>query len=111
MPPRPPPQPGPLTILCAIAAVAATWVSFAVDQGIRGLVGALLGVPFLGVQVSEAHRFLPQAVQGPVGSLGPGAFALMVLSGALLNLLLAGGFFVIIRAMHAAGWLRAFALE
>jgi hypothetical protein len=111
MPPRPPPQPGPLTILCAIAAIVATWMSVAVDQLVRGFVGSLFGVPFLGVQVSDAHRFLLHALQGPSTSVGAGAFAFMVLGGAAANLLLAWGLYTFVRAVHAAGWLRAIALE
>lgn len=111
MPPRPPPSPGWLTILLSITALAALWVSFAVDQTIRGLVGRMFGVPFSGLDISASHAFLPAAIQGPTTSLGAGAFALMVLSGAFVSALLAWGLFGFVRAVHAAGWLRAFALE
>jgi hypothetical protein len=111
MPPRPPPQPGPLTILCCIAAIAATWIAFAVDQVMRGLIGSLFGVAFTGVQLSDGHRYLLTALQGPTAGLGAGAFAFMVLAGAAVNLLLAWGLYGFVRAVHAAGWLRALALE
>lgn len=111
MPPRPPPSPGWLTILLSITALAALWVNFAVDQVLRGLVGRMFGVPFNGMEISAGHAFLPTAIQGPTSALGAGAFALMVLSGAFVSALLAWGLYGFVRAVHAAGWLRAFALE
>ena len=110
MPPRPPPSPGVLTILCAIAAAAALWVSSAVDQVMRGLVGSLFGVPFQGLQIAADRAFLLTAIQGPTTSLGGGAFAAMVLAGALVSGLLAWLLYAFVRAVHSSGWLRAFAL-
>jgi hypothetical protein len=111
MPPRPPPSPGWLTILLSITAAAALWVATLVDQVVRGLAGRLFGVPFSGIEFSAAHAFLPAAIQGPTTSIGAGAFAFMVLAGALVSALLAWGFYAFVRALHSAGWMRAFALE
>jgi hypothetical protein len=110
MPPRPPPKPPTLTLLCSVAAAAAVWVSIATDQLARGLVGSVLGVPFLGLEIAAGRRYTVGALQGPVGSLGPGGFAVMVLAGSACILVMAMGLFALVRAMQVRGWLRGFAL-
>lgn len=99
-----------LTVLLSITAVVAFWVSCAVDQVARGLVGSMFGVPFLGMTLS-GPLWLPVAAQGSTQALGAGALATMVLAGAAAMVLLSWGLLGLVRAMHSSGWLRAFALE
>ena len=107
MPPKPPPPPSTLTLLCSAAALAAVWLSTAVGQAARGVVGVALGVPLHGMVIGAAS--LPHAVQAEV-RLGPGAFTLMVLCGPLAVLAAAGLLQVVTGALRAPGWLRGFAL-
>ena len=81
MPPRPPPSPPILTILCSIAALVGVWLSLAVDQLARAAVLALLGVSVGPVAADE--RFFIVVLHGPLGGLGPWSFAFVVLTGTL----------------------------
>jgi len=109
VPPRPPPSPPALTILCSIAALAAVWLSLAVDQLARGAAGSLLGVP-MGPITVRGHRYLLAVFHGPLTGLGPWGFAFVVLTGTLavvgLALLLAAA----TTRMRSPGWLRGFSL-
>lgn len=97
-------------MLCSIASAAAVWLCVAADQVARGLLGSMLGVPFRGLEISAAGRYLPVAQQGATTSLGPGGFALMVLGGAAMMVGLAFALYALVRTIHAAGWLRGLAL-
>jgi len=110
MPPRPPPSPPVLTILCSFAAVVAVWLSIAVDQATRGLVGSLVGVPFRGLELSAANRWTVAALQGPTAALGPWGLAFMVLTGPVAALLLAAALHGLVTVMRSPGWLRGLSL-
>ena len=107
MPPRPPPPPSTLTLLCSAAALVAVWLSTAVDQLARGLLGVALGVSLRGIVIGTAS--LPHAIQAEA-HLGPGAYTVMVLGGPLAILGAAGFLQVVTSALRAPGWLRGFAL-
>jgi hypothetical protein len=95
-------------VLCSIAALAAVWVSLAVDQLARALAVALLGVPVGPVALSD--RFQLAVLHGPLDRIGPWGFTVVVLAGTVavvgLSLLLAAAS----SAMRSPGWLRGFAL-
>jgi hypothetical protein len=96
-------------VLCSIAALAAVWVSLAVDQLARGVAGALLGVP-MGPITIGGNRYLLMVHHGPLTVVGPWGFAFVVLAGTVsvigLALLLAAA----TTALRSPGWLRGFAL-
>ena len=94
----------------SIAAVIATWVTVAVDQCLRGLVGSAVGVPWRGMALDAAHAWLPVAVQGQGSPSTVGAVALMTLAGAVAAPLLALGLHLLVTAFRSAGWLRGLAL-
>jgi len=110
MPPRPPPSPPVLTLLCSFAALVAVWMSIAVDQATRGLVGSLAGVPFRGLELAAAKRWTVAALQGPTASLGPWGWAFMVLTGPVVALLLAAALHALVNVMRSPGWLRGLSL-
>jgi hypothetical protein len=110
VPPRPAPPPWLITILNSLAVAVATWLCLAINEFARGLAGLALGVPFHGVEISAATRFLPLAHQAATTGLGAGAFALMMLAGVPGMILLAFVVFRIARGYHAAGWFRGLAL-
>jgi hypothetical protein len=110
MPPRPPPSPPVLTVLCSFAAVVSVWITIAVDQLVRGLVGSLAGVPFRGLEISADGRWTVVALQGPTASLGPWGWVAMLLSGPLVALFLAMALLALVGAMRSPGWLRGLSL-
>ncbi|HEY2806303.1 MAG TPA: hypothetical protein VGI92_10650 [Gemmatimonadales bacterium] len=110
MPPRPPPQPSTLTILCSAAALVAVWLSLGIDQLARGGAGTAVGVPIRSIVVSSSSLFIPTVVQGPSGGLGAGAYAFMVLAGPVGILVAAGALQAIANVLWSRGWLRGFAL-
>ena len=110
MPPRPPPSPPVLTILCSFAAVIAVWMSIAVDQMVRGLVGSASGVPFHGLELSAASRWTVVALQGPTATLSPWGWAFMLLTGPLVALVLAIALHALVSTTRAPGWLRGLSL-
>ncbi|MFI5280374.1 MAG: hypothetical protein ACHQU1_07755, partial [Gemmatimonadales bacterium] len=109
MPPRPPPSPPILTVLCSIAALAAVWVSLAVDQLARGVAGAMLGVP-MGPITLGGSRHLLMVFHGPLDGLGPWGFAFVILTGTLAVVVLALMLAAATTALRSPGWLRGFAL-
>ena len=111
MPPRRPPPPGPLTLLSIGATLVAAWLSFALDQLVRGALGALVGVPWHGLRLSPEHGWTVVAVQGAVAGVPAGGIALMLLAGAALLPLLVWGLLSLSLAIRAAGWARSFALS
>ncbi len=96
-------------MLCSIAALAAVWVSLAVDQLARGLAGARLGVPMGPITVSGT-RYLLMVVHGPLTGLGPWGFAFVVLAGTASVVAAALLLGAATTAMRSPGWLRGFAL-
>ncbi len=110
MPPRPPPPPRTLTILQVVAALAAAWVTVALDQVLRGLIGSALGVRWLEVALDPARGWTPVVSQGPAPDLTVGGVALMALAGAVVLPLLAGALAALTSAVRSSGWLRGFAL-
>ena len=110
MPPRPPPQPRTLTILMMVAALAATWLTAAMDQVLRGIVGRALGVPWLSMALDPARGWTPVVTQGPAPALTVGGVAAIALAGAVVVPLLAIGLRAVTSAVRSAGWLRGFAL-
>lgn len=96
-------------MLCSTAALAAVWVSLAVDQLARGLAGALLGVPMGPITVS-GNRHLITVFHGPLTGLGPWGFAFVVLAGTVSVVGLALLLGAATTAMRSPGWLRGFAL-
>lgn len=96
-------------MLCSIAALAAVWVSLAVDQLARGLAGALLGVTMGPITVG-GNRHLLMVVHGPLTGLGPWGFAFVVLAGTVSVVGLALLLGAATTAMRSPGWLRGFAL-
>lgn len=109
MPPRPPPQPSTLTLLCSAAALAAVWVSVGVDQVMRGLLGSAFGVPWHGIEISSAS-YLPRALQASDSELGPAAYTLMILAGPAGILAAAWLLQLFAVTFRTPGWLRGFAL-
>jgi hypothetical protein len=97
-------------VLCSFAAVVAVWMSLAVDQVVRGLVGSASGVPFRGLELTAASRWTVVALQGPTATLGPWGWASMVLAGPLATVLLAMVLHVLVSAIRAPGWLRGLSL-
>jgi hypothetical protein len=93
-----------------LAAVIAVWMSIAVDQLVRGLVGSAAGVPFRGLEVSAANRYAVVALQGSTASLGPWGWAFMLLTGPLVVVLLAVALHALVGIMRAPGWLRGLSL-
>jgi hypothetical protein len=110
VPPRPPPSPPALTVLCSLAAVAAAWLSLALDQIVRGAAGALVGVPFFGVWIDPAHNYTLQAVQGQAAGVGGWGWSFVVLSGTPVLLVLALAFHALVGALRSPGWLRGLSL-
>ena len=111
MPPRRPPPPGPLTLLSVAAALVAAWLSFALDQLLRGSIGALVGVPWHGVRLSPESSWTIVAVQGSASGVPAGGIALMLLAGAAVLPLIAWGLVGLALAFRSSGWLRSFALS
>jgi hypothetical protein len=110
MPPPPPPPPGAITALQSVAALAAVWVSVAVDQVLRGLLGMALGTPLRGFALDQAHAWLPVAVQGPGASQTLGDVTLVALAGTVVIPLLALGLTLLLSSGRTWGWLQGFAL-
>ena len=110
MPPRPPPPPWALTVLQTIAALAAVWVTVALDQLLRGLVGAAMGIAWRGITLVAAPGWVPVVVQGPGTPATIGGVALVALAGAAAAPLLALGLASASTAFRGSGWLRGFAL-
>jgi hypothetical protein len=96
-------------VLSILAALVAAWLAIACEQVVRGGAGTVVGVPFVGLELSP--RYVVRAVQGRSGSLGPGAWAFVVLAGTVA--LLAGALAVhfAVGLLRASGWLRSLALE
>ena len=97
-------------MLCTIAALAAAWLTMALDQLTRALVGALAGVPWRGLAIDAERGWSAVAVQGPAPVVSAGTWALMLLAGGVIAPVVALGFAVVTDAWRAAGWVRAFAL-
>ena len=112
MPPRRPPPPGALTILCTIAALAAAWLTIALDQVARALIGAALGMPWYGLVIDANRGWSVFAVQGggAAPELSAVAWALMLVAGGVLVPALALAFALLTDAWRASGWIRAFGL-
>jgi hypothetical protein len=110
VPPRPPPSPRALTILCSLAALAAVWLSHGLDQVMRGAAGSALGVPFRGLDIGAAPPWTVVAVQGSTAGLGAGGWTLVLLSGTAANLVGALLFLAAASVFRVPGWLRGFAL-
>lgn len=108
MPPRPPPTPGILAVLCSVAALAATWAAVAADQVVRGLAGAMMGVPFGGVAITR--RYLVGANTPLPANLGPGGLAFVILSGAVALVILAWALYAFVQAARSSGWFRGLVL-
>jgi hypothetical protein len=81
VPPRPPPQPPTLTVLCIFAAAIMTWGAASLDLLARAGAGLLAGIPFTGAGISAEAPWLAIAEQGPAPEVGSGAMALVLLSG------------------------------
>jgi hypothetical protein len=110
MPPRPPPSPPVLTVLCSFAAVVAVWLSIVVDQLARGLTGTLAGIGFYGLEISAASRWMVVARQGPTSALGPWGWTMMLLTGPLAAVTLAYALHALVGVMRSPGWLRGLSL-
>jgi hypothetical protein len=96
-------------VLLSGAALAAVWLSLAVDQLARGVAGALLGVPLGPVSIA-GRRHLLTVFHGPLTGLGPWSFAFVLLSGTAAVILLALLLGAVTSALRSPGWLRGFAL-
>lgn len=110
MPPRPPPSPPVLTVLCCVAAGAGAWISLAVDQLGRAAAGLVFGVPLSGFVLSAERNGVLVAVQGPSAHLGPWELTTMVLAGSVAVVALAVVQHVVVGAMRAPGWMRGLSL-
>jgi len=110
MPPKPPPPPPDLTVMQCIAALGATWVTVALDQCLRGAIGAALGIPWRGMALVPSRAWLPVAVQDAGAPATVGGAALMVLAGAAVVPLLALALHAVVTVSRPGGWLRGFAL-
>ncbi len=86
------------------------WVSVAVDQAMRGLLGMVLGSPLRGFALDPAHAWLPVIVQGPVAGQTVGGVALVALAGAVVIPLVALGLTLLLSSGRSWGWLQGFAL-
>ena len=99
-----------LTVLCSIAALIATWLSLAVDQVLRGLTGALVGIRFRGLEMDASRYFTVRALQGPPPQLGAWSWTFVLLSGSAAILVLALLLFGLVSALRSPGWLRGLSL-
>jgi hypothetical protein len=108
VPPRPPPSPPVLTVLCSIAALAAVWVSLAVDQLARGVAGLMLGVPMGTITLGSRYEVVVR--HGPLAGLGPWGFTFVVVTGTAAVVVMAWLLAALTTAMRSPGWLRAFSL-
>lgn len=110
MPPRPPPPPRTLTILMCAAALAAAWVTAALDQLLRGLAGALAGASWTSTVLDPARAWTPVVTLGRAPDLTVGGVAVIALAGAFLVPAAAWVLAVLTTTFRSSGWLRAFAL-
>lgn len=85
-------------------------MSIAVDQMVRGLVGSWSGVPFRGLGISADGRWMVVALQGPTTSLGAWGWAVMLLAGPLVALILAMALHALVSVVRTPGWLRGLSL-
>lgn len=92
------------------AALAAVWVTAALDQVLRGLIGAALGVPWLAIGLDPARGWTPVVTQGPGPALTVGAVAVLALAGGVVAPLAAFALGRVAWTSRSGGWLRGFAL-
>lgn len=109
MPPRPPPSPPVLTFLCCLAAVAASWLSVAVDALVRAGVGAVAGVPSAGLALVPDAGWTLSANQ-TAAAAGPFVWTLVIVAGSVAVLIVSGIAARIVSFFRMAGWIRALAL-
>lgn len=110
MPPRPPPSPPLLTVLCALSTLVSGWLALALEQSVRGLVGAWLGVPWHGLALDPERGFTAIAVQGAAAGEPALAAGLPLLAGSAAVIVAALLVYHGVGLLRASGWLRGFAL-
>jgi hypothetical protein len=110
MPPRPPPPPGAITVLQSVAALAAVWVTVALDQALRGLLGLAMGIPLTGFTLDASRAFLPVIVQGPGSPPTVGLVTLVALAGAIVAPPLALGVVLLLSSGRVWKWVHGFSL-
>jgi len=111
MPPRPPPPPGALTILCSLGALIAAWALTAIEAAVRGAAAALAGVPFEGLRVATEPPWLVSPVLGSSDGLAAGTTAAVLLSGTVILIITALAGHFALGVFRAGGVTRALALE
>ena len=93
-----------------IAAVAAVWVSLAVDGLARGLMGVLFGVPIGDISVSARDLYALHVAHGSLDALGPWSFAGVLVAGTVSVIGGALALYTAASALRSPGWLRGFSL-
>lgn len=111
MPPKRPPGPGLLLLLCTVGAAVAAWSAVAFDQGVRMIAGEAAGLRATGLVVGAGPAHTLEVAWSPWPALAPPAVAIVVLSGSLLLVPVAAGMHAFTGLLRAPGWLRGLLLQ
>lgn len=110
MPQREPLSAPLLGALFVVAGAASCWLLFAFEALAQGGAGAAAGFPWHGVALAPPFGF-PAVRQGLEGPHGPGAWAVFLLSGPLMGMVVGAVAHGFAEAVGAAGWVRVLSFE
>lgn len=86
------------------------WVSLAVDQLARGVVGVMFGVPMGPLSITSRDLYTLHVAHGSLAALGPWSFTCVLLAGSLAVFAGALALYGATSALRSPGWLRGFSL-